>query len=489
MSNFRPKGITRKIFLITSGLLVVCTVIIFTVFYYLLPSFYRQYKVNTLNTALEQLIRESAPRTLQQSQHALNAFTRDYNVWMGIKDAGERLVFVPSPYNEGEVEGELDLSESKQEQSMPLKKINIKPIDNMYQAEKTISFLDGRYTLVLMATLQPINEASEAILLFAPYVIVLVLLISVTGAILYSKMITKPLLRINRVAKKMANLEFDADCSVHSQDEIGELSRSLNRLSHNLERTMAELKQANEQLTGEIQKERELEEKRKQFIATVSHELKTPITAVMGQIEGMIHQIGAYKDRDKYLRRSYAVMQDMEKLVKELLDISKLENSGFEPQWKQVDLSCLVKECLQQLEYASTVKHIAMSSDIAEPITIRADRSLLRKAVMNVILNAIQYSKLGEGVGVRLFGRDGAHLLEVLNTGAHIEENQLEELFQPFHRLEKSRSRSTGGSGLGLYIVREIMDIHNFDYSIRNTEQGVLFTIVFPGEAPPNYPN
>lgn len=484
MSRFGRRGVTFKMSLITGGLLVLCTVLVFGVFYYWLPSFYHQYKINTLNRALDQLARDSAALTLQEAKPRLDAFTQDYNVWMGVQDQEGRYVYFPSIYTDMK---HIYLSDSESDTVVaPSKRIDLnEPIDNMYTVSQPISFRDGNYSITANATLQPINEASRAILLFAPYLIVIVLLISVTGSVVYSRYITRPLLHINQVARRMANLDFERVSEIQSEDEIGELSHSLNLLSRNLQKTMKDLKQTNVQLSVEIHKERELEEKRKAFIATISHELKTPITAVMGQIEGMIHRIGTYVDRDKYLQRSYAIMQDMEKLVQELLHLSKMEAADFRPQRDSVDLSTIVRDCLKQLEYASGERQITVVHDIADGACIHADRKLLRKAFGNVIQNAIQYADHGGKIAVMLEQTPESVILRVLNSGEPIPEEELQFIFQPFHRVEKSRSRNTGGSGLGLHIVKQIVDLHGAACSISNTNKGVLFTIRFPREEDP----
>ena len=180
---------------------------------------------------------------------------------------------------------------------------------------------------------------------------IFVLLISMVGAFLYTDLITQPLLKINQVAKRMAKLDFSQRLENRSDDEIGELSQSLNELSQNLKQTMSELQQANAKLKDDIQREREQEAKRREWMATISHELKSPITAVMGQLEGMIHQIGVYKDRDKYLRRSYSIIKNMEQLVKEILEVSKLESDAFRPLKKTVSLSSMIKSVIKRLEF------------------------------------------------------------------------------------------------------------------------------------------
>lgn len=240
---------------------------------------------------------------------------------------------------------------------------------------------------------------------------------------------------------------------------------------------MEELQRANEQLLDDIAKEREIEKKRREFIATISHELKTPITILKGQIEGMLSNIGIYKDRDKYLKRNLEVLNDMEHMVKETLEISKLESQGFKPRKEQVSLSKIVEECIYNTSFIAKRKNIFIDKNIKENLFVCGDSKLLKKVVNNIITNAINHSPENEKVYASLHEERDEIVLKVENTGIYIEENELKEIFKPFYRIEKSRNRKSGGSGLGLYIVRMILDAHNGEYSISNSERGVEFKL------------
>ncbi len=475
----KRQGITHKIFLITSALLALSTTILFASFYFLLPSFYYQYKVNNMNHGIQQLLNTVRPLTISQAQDILYKFTHDYNVHLTIRDQqGNRIIITAA---DSQLYRIPSISESRfssgKDQNTP----------HIQIVERPITFQGDQFIATFIATMQPINEASSAILMFMPYMAIFILLISVAGAFLYAKLIAQPLLKINKVAKRMAKLDFSQTCHPHSDDEIGELSQSLNELSQNLERTMSELKQANVQLKDDIQREREQEAKRREFMATISHELKSPITAVMGQLEGMIHRIGVYKDRDKYLRRSYMVMQNMQHLVKEIMEISKLETCTFTPSKKPVDLTAIIESVLKRLDFFGQDKQLQLKTLLEPGIKVYADPDLMQKAISNIIHNAMNYSPPYELVEIKLEHLKNHIQLSVLNTGTSIPKSELDKTFEPFYRLEKSRNRGTGGSGLGLYIVKKILEVHSFPYQLVNEKKGVLFTIQFPAnEQPPD---
>ncbi|MGA8941919.1 MAG: HAMP domain-containing sensor histidine kinase [Thermoactinomyces sp.] len=469
------QGITHKIFLITSALLALSTTVLFASFYFLLPSFYYQYKVNNLNHGIQQLLNTVRPLTISQAKDILYEFTHEYNVHLTIRDQQGNMIIIPA------ADSQLYRIPSVSEQKFSSEQDQNNPPFQI--VEKPISFQGEQFIADFIATMQPIDEASSAILMFMPYMAIFILLISVAAAFLYARLIAQPLLKINETAKKMAKLDFSQTCQTRSDDEIGELSQSLNELSQNLKKTMSELKQANAKLKDDIQREREQETKRREFMATISHELKSPITAVMGQLEGMIHQIGVYKDRDKYLRRSYMIMQNMQQMVKEILEVSKLETCSFQPSKKPVDLTALITSVLKRLDFFRQDKQLQIKTQLEPGTQITADPDLMQKAISNIIHNAMNYSPPHELVEIKLEPLQTHMRLCVLNTGTSIPEPELDKIFEPFYRLEKSRNRSTGGSGLGLFIVKKILETHAFPYQLTNTRNGVLFTIDFPADS------
>lgn len=353
---------------------------------------------------------------------------------------------------------------------------------NSYSINRTIQFQDVTLILNVEATLQPIDEAAQVLTLFIPYISIIVIIIGIGSAYLYSRLITKPILYINRGAQKMANLDFSEKIEVRSNDELGELSNSLNDMSINLQQNMHALQKANQQLKSDIEKEREIEQKRREFFAIVSHELKTPLTTLKGHIEGMIYNIGPYKDRNTYLQKNFQTVQDMEKLIREILSISKLEQHTFKPQLEEVNLSNLIHAITEKLDFFASQKDIQIIEQIAPNICVYTDRNLLEKAYKNIIHNGIMYSPRGEKVYVKL-NQSKKHTniqFQVMNTGVQIKDEDIQQIFKPFYRIEKSRNRNTGGSGLGLYLAKRVFEALAITYSVKNIEQGVQFSVTIP---------
>ena len=197
---------------------------------------------------------------------------------------------------------------------------------------------------------------------------------------------------------------------------------------------------------------------------------------INGQLEGMIYNIGKYKDRDKYLKESYDVIQKMSELVQEILHLSERENGEFKYSFEEVNISKIINSVITELRYFIDEKDLRLEEDIDKNIFIIADEKLIKKVITNVMKNAIIHSPNKERIIIRLTSYE----LTVENTGVTIPKEQLGEIFNAFYRVDKSRNRKTGGTGLGLYIVKTILDKHkNITYKIVSKDNSVVFKMMF----------
>lgn len=474
LDMLKMKRITYKLFVTTSLILLSFAILIYVSLYFFLPTFYEQYKTNQLQTGIEEIITKSKELDLQYGVLLLDTFSKKNNAIVYLQNKEGAIIY--SPFFSSVRKGyPLSVEMRAGTTKFPVS-------SNSYNATVPIEFRDANLTLVVSATFQPIDEASQVLALFLPYISVIVIVIGIGSAYLYSRFITKPLLYINQGAQKMANLDFSEPIEVRSTDELGELSTSLNELSVNLQQTMQELHNANRQLKSDIEKERAAETKRREFFAIAAHELKTPLTVMKGYLEGMIYHIGPYRDRDQYLQKNHQIVEGMEQLVREILSMSKLESHTFKLQLEEVNLSQLVDKATAELEYFAAQREIQLMKHITSNIMVHTDRLMLEKACKNIIHNAIMYSPQGEKVFIQLTKdvQEGSIQFQVINTGVNIKEEDMQQIFEPFYRVEKSRNRNTGGSGLGLYIVKQIFEALGITYSMHNIEQGVQFAAIIP---------
>ena len=229
-----------------------------------------------------------------------------------------------------------------------------------------------------------------------------------------------------------------------------------------------------------MERERKLERQRLAFFSAASHELKTPVTILKGQLTGMLDGVSVYRDRDKYLARSLAVTARMEELIREILTVSRLESDGEPVKMERLDLSELVQEQLEQDEALFEQRGLRFRVSLSDGVTVLGERALLGRAVENLLSNAAHYSPAGAEVRVSTRLRAGRPVLTVENTRAHLSEGDIPHLFEAFYRAEQSRNRRTGGSGLGLYLVRMILQRCHAVCTSCNTPEGVSFTITFP---------
>ena len=336
-----------------------------------------------------------------------------------------------------------------------------------------VSFADQPESCSLYVTphLQAQNLAVRALVQMAPWLLLTLLVFSLLCAFGYSRYITRPIVRLSGIAGRMAQLDFHWECGERRRDEIGQLGRSLDEMARRLSAALADLESANRAL-------REVEQ-RTAFFSAASHELKTPVTILKGQLSGMLEGVDVYKDRDKYLLRSLQVTGRMENLIREMLEISRMQGGSAALNCEQLDLAVLIERQLALDAGLLEQRGQRLIAELTPGITVCADVSLLSKVVGNLVANASLYSPEGAEIRVWCGTLQGHPALTVENSGAHIAQEALPHLFEAFYRAEGSRNRSTGGSGLGLYLVKVILEKHRASCTIENTPQGVRAQVQF----------
>lgn len=340
----------------------------------------------------------------------------------------------------------------------------------------TVSFEnDGRLYIILAEFPgYAVDQLSDTFARIFPFVLVLILIISILVAAFYSRLVAKPIVKISDISKRMTSLDMTWSCDVDRSDEIGVLAVNLNTMSEKLSTTLDRLKSANQKLQEDIVREKKQEKIKVDFFRAVSHELKTPITILKGELEGMIYGVGEYKDKDTYLRHSMKTVIEIENLVKEILSASRMAADDLPLSASLVNLSSLIQTVCLKLQGIAEDKNINLVID-TKPLDYLGDEALLQKAFSSIIGNAITHSPNGETVTVTLSDR----LLQVENMGIHIKPEDMEHIYQPFYRVDKSRNSSSGGNGLGLYIVKTVLDRHGLNYTLENTTLGVRFSVLF----------
>ncbi len=332
---------------------------------------------------------------------------------------------------------------------------------------------------ISISSMVPINESARTIKNFFVYVFIGGFIVVVILAFLISHTVTKPIKRLTRSSKELAQLNFDTQIDRTQKDEIGELAESLSTLSLNLKAALKELNEKNRLLEEDVLKSQKLENQRKDFIRDISHELKTPITLIQGYTEGLIDGINE-ENKEEYLSIILDESRNMEKLVKDMIELSYTESEAFNLNKSDVNLSTTLMNCATPfLDYHND--KLSFDFNIEKQYMIQADLSKLSTAIRNIIKNAITYTDLQEGaeVNISLFEKNEELIMKISNSPAHIDEEELENIWLQFYKKDKSRQRKDGSSGLGLSIIRNILEKHQLAYSLINETNGVAFIIRF----------
>lgn len=336
----------------------------------------------------------------------------------------------------------------------------------------------GIEVLFLVTSLQEIKETNSALRLFFGYLglggFILIMLLS----IFYSRMITRPLLLLNKRAEEMKHLNFSGGEPIQRKDELGSLSNTLIDLSDKLERTLGELNETNARLRREIEQNKELEQLQKDFFANASHELKTPISIVRGFAEGMRDGISAGR-QDHYVGVILEESRKMERLVQDMLDLLRLESPTVKLYKSPILLSELTEDMLGKLVYQLREKRLTVRVNRDCEREIVADAAKMEQVVMNLMTNAIRHAEEGSTIQIRVSVEGEACVYTIHNKGEGIPDAYLKRIWERFFRAEPSRDRKSGGTGLGLAIVRRILELHECEYQVENTDGGVMFTLKF----------
>ena len=438
-----------KIFLAMTALLFTVSFLIYGIVMAVMPSSYKSLVTSGYTKQISQLVSEVEGMSTEDATDAIYTFCMEYNAAAHLEGNTDSLSFGGG--------------------------VDQKAGDAAQIVTASLSLKDGEYTLTISTPAKLINQIQKTFLNLIPMISLAIIVLSLIGAYFTSRLLTKPVIEISDISKRLAVMDMTWRCSTKRTDEVGVLAVNLNTMAGRLEEALKGLTEANEKLQADIEQERRQEKLRVDFFRAVSHELKTPITILKGELEGMIYQVGEYKDRDASLRQTMRTVKEMEALVQEILSSSRMAESDFSLSVAEFDLRQLVRDCCRKWQGVSEDKNQQFLVTVEESCPCQGDAALLKKALSNIIGNAVAYSPKQAAVSVSLQGKT----LEVKNSGVSIAPASLEQIFEPFYRVDDSRNREIGGSGLGLYIVKAVLERHGLQYHMTSTDQEVCFTIHF----------
>ena len=336
--------------------------------------------------------------------------------------------------------------------------------------------LDNGNLFLLRCPLESIRESVNLANRFLAYVGFGSAIVSAVIVLIISGKITKPIKELTEISERMIHLDFEAKYTGKSKTEIALLGQNINELSCTLEQTISELKSANNELQRDIEKKNKIDEMRKEFLSNVSHELKTPIALIQGYAEGLKEGISDDEEsRDFYCEVIMDEASKMNNMVKKLLTLNQLEFGNDNVTMERFDIVSLIKNYLQSAEILCRQKDVKVIMKEYQPIYVWADEFMVEEVFGNYFSNAMNHVADDKVIDVKLLVKEKTVRISVFNTGEPIPEESISHIWEKFYKVDKARTREYGGSGVGLSIVKAIMDALNREYGVENYNNGVEF--------------
>lgn len=336
-------------------------------------------------------------------------------------------------------------------------------------------------TVVLRTDTKVIHRQVALSREFTRYAMCLVIPLSFVLIWYVSRVITRPVINLSQISKRMTNLDFDAKFHGNSTNEIGILGENINKMSEVLEHTISELRTANIALTRDIEQKDENEKHMSDFVAAISHDLKTPIALIQGYAEGLKEFINDdAESREFYCNVIMDEANKMNGMVKQLINLNYIELDYSKVQMERFDMSALIKNILASYEYTLQQNDIVMRLNILDDVKCAwGDEAKIEEVINNYMTNAIDHAKSINGknaiIEITLRNNDAKMRFEIFNTGDNIPIEDIDRIWDKLFKVDRARNRQFGGSGIGLSIVKAIMTKHNQSYGVTNYQNGVMF--------------
>ncbi|SHI32834.1 Signal transduction histidine kinase [Clostridium cavendishii DSM 21758] len=486
-------SVSKRIFFITFLLIILLMTFAMIFLQYFFPSFYQARKTTTLEKAILKF-KTSYSMNIENNTTLFNSlenFEIKNNAKIAIYSKSGNVKYISGQDSENSTNMNLlneifkSLYNDKEYTNALLNsnKMLTKTFDNPKLSTKHIVCMtpfslntENDSIIISISSFNNIEEASEVIEEFYKYIFIGIIILGFILSLIYSNLISKPLTKINKTAKKMSAMNFSEKCTLKRTDEIGNLATTLNFLSENLSNALLELKEKNRKLELDIEKERQLDMLRKDFIAGVSHELKTPIGIIEGYAEGLKDNIAEGEARDMYLDVIIDEAHKMNSLVMDMLELSRLEAGKANLNLQSFDLKKLFEKVLFKNQVEINNNNLEVISNYCDDnYYVVGDEFKIEQVLTNFLSNAIKYTEKNEKIIIDFSAHNDSLFFSIENTGANIPEKEITNIWNQFYKLDKARNRSSRSTGLGLSIVKNLLTLHNSQFGVMNTEKGVRF--------------
>ncbi len=485
------RSIRRQLAAVTIGLLVGTILLYWFINNTFLEDYYETEKADVVREAYQQLNAAAAAENFsnQEFVQEMGHYAFIANINIEVIDANSMIVYSASFDNGEELSTRLlryiigyslnNTFGDETTEGVPTPGEVFRYVDRRTKTEYLEMYgqLDNGYWFIINTAMESIKESARIANRFLTYIGIAAAVLGGILAWVMSKRVTDPVLEMAAISERMTHLDFEAKYQGKEKNEIGLLGNNINQLSESLESTISELKTANNELQKDIEKKEQIDEMRKEFLANVSHELKTPIALIQGYAEGLKEGI----NDDPESREFYCdVIMDeagkMNTMVQKLMTLNQLEFGNDVVNMERFDIVALIRNYLQSAEILTRQNGIQVKLEQTEPVYVWGDEFKVEEVFMNYFTNAVHYC-LGEKlihVKVESEG-DGKVRVSVFNTGDPIPEESLGHIWEKFYKVDKARTRAYGGSGVGLSIVKAIMESMNQSYGVQNYANGVMF--------------
>lgn len=353
-----------------------------------------------------------------------------------------------------------------------------KDVRNGYEYIEMWGYLNNGDAFILRSPLESIRESVSLSNEFLTYIMLILVLLGSILVWYFSKRITDPIMELAVLSQRMADLDFDAKYTSGGQNEIGILGENFNIMSEKLEDTVSMLKQANYELQKDIEKKEKMEIKRTEFIGNVSHELKTPLALIQGYAEGLKEGISDDPEsREFYCDVIIDEANKMNQMVKNLLTLNQLEVGKEEVSFERFDIAELIRGVVQSCEILIQQKEVNVKFQQETPVYVWADELKAEQVIRNYFSNALNHVDGEKVVDIRILEKkeQGVARISVFNTGNRIPEEDVGQIWDKFYKVDKAHTREYGGNGIGLSIVKAIMESFHHGYGVKNYNNGVEF--------------
>ena len=480
MTKYIKQRLSVKIFIITFFLLgTACSGTYFFISKLLPVTYSNLINASTEKAAMHLVEQMTAFDNISDCENDISNFSKETNTAFWIEDSNGRMIYPDEESMETSTTSADCTVTFDEDESF----IDMKPSGETTTNFYPFTLKNGTaYALAVQTDLFVVQQATKVLLSILPYVILMIFLLSLLCAWLYTRYITRPIVQLSKISKQMAELDFSGQCGTGREDELGCLAQNLNSLSASLSTALNDLQTANQQLKTDIEKEQELERQRVDFFSAASHELKTPMTSIKVLADSLAGQenvpVELYQE---FMQDIAAEIERESKIITDLLTLVKLDKKASNMNIELVNINELLDMILKRLHPIAAKRNIELILEGFRPVDAEIDETKLSLAISNLVENAIKYNKDEGWVRVSLNADHKYFYVTVTDSGLGIPEESIDHIFERFYRVDKSHSAEIEGTGLGLAITRSAIMMHHGAIRVKSqVGEGTTFSVRIP---------